>query len=96
MAYLKPPTTAELKGMADLQRAELEASWKTISQHLQHHREHLKLSGWETYALKRVGELAGQQAHDELAMMLRGFFAIAGENIGLAQHDYEQKRQKDK
>jgi hypothetical protein len=95
MAYLKPPTTAELKGMEALKRAELAASWRTISQHLKWHRD-LKLTGWETYALKRVGGMAAQQAHDELATMLRGFFAIAGENIGLAQHDYEQKRQKDK
>lgn len=96
MAYLKPPNTAELKGMEALKRAELAASWRAIAQHLAQHRDHLKLSGWETYAINKAGELAGQQAHDELATMLRGFFAIAGENIGLAQHDYEQKRQKDK
>ena len=96
MAYLKPPTTVELNGMEALKRADLAASWRAIAQHLAHHRDHLKLSGWETYAINKAGELAGQQAHDELATMLRGFFAIAGENIGLAQHDYEQKRQKDK
>jgi hypothetical protein len=96
MAYLKPPTTAELKGMAQLQRAELAKGWRAIAQHLAQHREHLKLCGWETYAINKAGKIAAQQAHDELATMLRGFFAIAGENIGLAQHDYEQKRQKDK
>jgi hypothetical protein len=96
MAYLKPPTTAELKGMAQLKRAELAASWQNISQHLAQHRSHLKLDGWEKYAISKAGKIAAQQAHDELATILRGFFAIAGENIGLAQHDYEQKRQKDK
>lgn len=95
MAYLTPPTTANLEGMETLKRAELAASWQTISQHLKQHREHLKLSGWETYAINRVGELAAQQAHDELATMLRDFFAIAGSNIGLEQNNYEQKRQKD-
>lgn len=96
MAYLKSPTTADLRGMDDLKRAELAASWRTISQHLKRHRD-LKLTGWETYALKRVGEMTAQQAHDELATMLRDFFIIAGENIGLEQHDYnKRKRQKEK
>ena len=90
MAYIEPPTTGDLKGMANLQRTKLDQSWKAISQHLQHHREHLKLSGWELYAIKRVGELAGQQAHDELAKMLRDFFAIAGSNIGLEKNDYKR------
>lgn len=94
MAYLTPPTTADLQGMETLKQAELAASWQTISQHLKQHREHLKLSGWETYAINRVGKLATQQAHDELATMLRDFFAIAGSNIGLEQNNYEQKRQK--
>ena len=49
MAYLKPPTTAELKGMEALKRAELAASWRAIAQHLAQHRDHLKLSGWEVY-----------------------------------------------
>jgi hypothetical protein len=82
--------------MEALKRAELAASWRTISQHLQHHRD-LQLSGWETYALKRVAEIAAKQAHEELATMLRDFFTSAGENIGLEQHDYnKRKRQKEK
>lgn len=96
MAYLKPPTTTELQDMEALKRAELATSWRTISQHLQLHRD-LKLTGWETYAINRVAELAAQQAHNELAWMLRDFFTIAGENIGLEQHDYnKRKRQKEK
>lgn len=90
MAYLTSPTTADLQGMETLKRAELAASWQTISQHLKQHREHLKLSGWELYALKRVGELAGQQAHEELSTMIRDFFTIAGSNIGLEQNDYKR------
>ena len=96
MAYIKPPTTSERKGMAELRRTELAKGWRAIAQHLAQHREHLKLGGWETYAINKAEEIAAQQAHDELATMLRGFFVIAGENIGLAQHDYAQKRQKDK
>ena len=96
MAYLKPPTTAELQSMDTLKRAELVTSWQAISQHLKQHREHLKLSGWETYAINRVWEIAAQQAHDELMTMLHDFFASAGSNIGLEKHEYEQKRQKDK
>ena len=96
MAYLKSPTTADLKGMADLKRAELDASWQAISQHMKRKREHLKqLSGWELYAIKRVGELAGQQAHDELGTLLRDFFTIVGSNLGLEKNNYEQKRQKE-
>ncbi|NVJ95124.1 MAG: hypothetical protein HWD91_06015 [Marivivens sp.] len=95
MAHIEPPKTADLQGMADLQRTKLDQSWKAISQHLQHHREHLKLSGWETYALKRVEELMTQNAHDELSTMLRDFFTIAGSNLGLEKNNYEQKRQKE-
>lgn len=95
MAYIEPPTTGDLKGMANLQRTKLDQSWKAISQHLQHHRQHLKLSGWETYAINRVGELMAQNAHDELGTLLRDFFTTAGSNIGLEQNDYEKKRQKD-
>ena len=96
MAYFKPPTTAELEDMAQLKRAELAASWQNISQHLKQHREHLKLSGWETYAINRVWEIAAQQAQNELMTMLHDFFASAGSNIGLEKHEYEQKRQKHK
>ena len=95
MAYLTPPTTDDLKGMETLKRTKLAASWETISQHLKRNREHLKLSGWETYAINRVGELAAQQAHDELGTLLRDFFAIAGSNLGLEKNNYEQKRQKE-
>jgi hypothetical protein len=96
MAYLKPPTTAELKGMEALKRAELAASWRTISQHLKQHREHVNLTGWERYALHRADEIGGQTIHDELEDLLRDFFTIAGSNFGLEQEDYKRKRQKDK
>ena len=96
MAYLTPPTTADLQGMETLKRAELAASWQTISQHLKQHREHLKLSGWETYAINRAGKIAGETIHDELEDLLRDFFTIAGSNFGLEQEDYKRKRQKEK
>ena len=96
MAYFKPPTTAELDNMATLKRAELAKSWQAISQHLKQHREHLKLSGWETYAISKAWEIAAQQAHDQLMAMLHGFFSSSGSNIGLEKHEYEQKRQKHK
>ena len=76
--------------------ADLAKSWQAILQHLKQHREHLKLSDWETYAINRVWEIAAQQAQNELMTMLHDFFTIAGSNFGLEQEDYKRKRQKHK
>lgn len=96
MPYITHPTTADLKGMKHLKNTDITKSWQAISQHLKLHREHLKLTGWERYALHRADEIGGQTIHDELEGLLRDFFTVAGSNFGLEQEDYKRKRQKDK
>lgn len=96
MPYITPPSTAELKGMKHLKNIDITKSWQKISQHLERHRKHLNLTGWERYALQRADELGGQTIHDELEDLLRDFFIVAGSNFGLEQEDYKRKLQKDK
>ena len=92
MTYLKPPMNGDFKAMKQDSTDKMKSSWRKVTLFLNAHRDSIKLTDWEKYALKRAGEMTHQNTHDELEDLLRNFFAAAGSNIGVEHEDYKRRR----
>lgn len=92
MPYLEPPTTGDLKAMKQDSTDKMKSSWRKVALFLNAHRDSIKLTDWEKYALNKADEMTHQNTHDELEHLLRDFFAAAGSNIGVEQEDYKRRR----
>lgn len=92
MSYLEPRSAADLKAMDKWQNGKMNRSWRKVSDFLNAHRDKIKLTDWETYALNQGGKLNRQREHNELERLLRDFFADAGSNLGLQKEYYKNRR----